>query len=76
MPETAASDQIVPVDYPELCRLAWNRDVHRPMSAAAAFDLYETAWRHVDQAALGQAERALIDTLARRFGNGHLLTTR
>ena len=76
MPHLSSADHIVPADYPELCRLAWNRDVRLPMAAAAVFDLYETAWRHVDQAALGPAERALIDTLARRFGNGHLLTTR
>jgi len=70
------ADTVVPADYPELARLAWNRDPSRPIAGAEALSLYEANWRHVDPTALTAAERALIDTLAARFGGGHLLTTK
>lgn len=72
-PET---EMIVPAHYPELARLAWNRDPARPIPGAEAFSLYEANWRHVDSDALGEAEVALIRALTRRFGGGHLLATR
>jgi len=46
---------VIPARYPELRRLAWNRDPNRPLSGAEAFGLYEANWRHVDQAALQEA---------------------
>ena len=58
-------------EYPELRLLCWNR-AERFIPAAEAFALYERNWRFVDPAALSQTERALIDRLARRFGNGVL----
>jgi hypothetical protein len=67
---------IIPADYPELTRLAWNRDPARPITGEEALGLYERNWRHADTAALSQQERALIAALADRFGRGHLLTTK
>jgi hypothetical protein len=67
---------IIPAHYPELACLAWNRDLARPMPGQEALALYEANWRHVDVAALTDAERELITCLADRFGHGHLLTTR
>lgn len=72
-PDTTA---IVPARYPELARLAWNRDPARPISGAEALSLYEANWRHVDAAALGAEEAALIRALAERYGGGHFLATR
>jgi hypothetical protein len=69
-------DAIIPADYPELARLAWNRDPHRPITGEEALGLYERNWRHVDTAALSEKERALIASLADRLGGGHLLTSK
>ncbi len=66
---------ITPADYAELARLAWNRDPFRPIPGEEALALYEANWRHVDVASLSARERRLIETLAERFGGGHLLTT-
>ena len=71
-----ATDTVIPAAWPELARLAWNRDPARPIPGAEAFGLYEANWRHVDRAALTQAERDLIEALAERYGAGHLLTTK
>jgi hypothetical protein len=58
-------------DYPSLRALLWNRaDSHIP--ARHAFALYERNWRLVDTANLTQAERALIERLTQRFGDGLL----
>ena len=70
------TDTVIPADYPELARLAWNRDTSRPISGAEALGLYEANWRHVEVSALSPEEQALITALASRFGGGHLLTTK
>jgi hypothetical protein len=57
--------------YPELALLLWNRR-DRFIPAREAFALYERNWRFVDAAHLSAGERALIDRLARRYGNGVL----
>jgi hypothetical protein len=72
----ATTDTIIPAAWPELARLAWNRDPARPIPGAEALGLYEANWRHVDRAALTPGERALIQALADRYGGGHLLTTK
>jgi hypothetical protein len=72
----AATDTVIPAAYPELARLAWNRDTARPITGGEAFGLYEANWRHVDTASLSAEENALIAALADRFGAGHLLTTK
>jgi len=55
--------------YPQLRDLAWNRKDDL-ITARAAFQLYERNWRFIDVARLDEQERALIDRLAQRFGNG------
>ena len=76
MDTMVATDTVIPAAWPELARLAWNRDPTRPIPGAEALDLYEANWRHVDRSALTRAERDLIRALADRFGHGHLLTTK
>ena len=71
-----AVETIVPAHYPELARLAWNRDATRPINGAEALGLYEANWRHLDVGSLSARERALIDALVARFGGGYLLTTK
>jgi hypothetical protein len=71
-----ATDTVIPAAWPELARLAWNRDPALPIPGAEALDLYEANWRHVDRGALTPAEHALIQALADRYGGGHLLTTK
>jgi hypothetical protein len=70
------ADTVIPAHYAELARLAWNRDPSRPISGEEAFGLYEANWRHVEVASLSVQERALIKSLADRFGAGYLLKTK
>ena len=70
------TDTIIPARYPELARLAWNRDPSRAINGEEALGLYEANWRHVEVASLLPEEQALIGALAARFGGGHLLTTK
>jgi len=58
-------------EYPELTLLCWNRR-DRFLPAREALALYERNWRFVDGARLTDRERALIDALTRRYGNGTL----
>jgi hypothetical protein len=67
---------VIPAHFPELARLAWNRDISRPISGEEALGLYEANWRHVEVSALSAEERQLIKALADRFGGGHLLTSK
>lgn len=56
-------------DYPSLKLLCWNRRTPY-VTRRDAFALYERNWRFVDLASTPDSERALIDDLAREFGNG------
>ena len=56
-------------DYPSLKLLCWNRRTPY-ITRRDAFALYERNWRLVDLASTPDSERALIDELAREFGNG------
>jgi hypothetical protein len=67
---------VVPAHFPELARLAWNRDLSRPISGEEALGLYEANWRHVEVDALSPREWQLIKELADRFGGGHLLISK
>ena len=67
------TDAVIPAHYPGLRALTWNRDAQRPISAADAFAIYERNWRHLDQAAMPEAERLLVSELIERFGRGVLL---
>ena len=57
--------------YENLATLCWNRR-DRYLPAEEAFRLYERNWRMVDQHRMKPAERALIERLAARYGNGVL----
>ena len=65
---------IVPADYPELARLAWNRDPRRPITGEEALSLYEANWRHIDPCRFDAAERALVAALVQRYAGGLPLT--
>lgn len=56
-------------DYPSLKLLCWNRRTQY-VTRRDAFALYERNWRLVDLPSTPDSERALIDDLAREFGNG------
>lgn len=60
-------------DYPQLRRLAWHLRGVDDLSPAEALSLYERNWRHLDQASLEPAERALVQALVTRLGGGRLL---
>jgi transcriptional regulator with XRE-family HTH domain len=73
-PQTAASPAALRLgDYPQLQRLAWQRDASTTLSAEEALALYERNWRHVDRGAMDARERALLDRLKRELGGGRLL---
>ena len=57
--------------FENLATLCWNRR-DRYLGAEEAFRLYERNWRFVDQRRMKPAERALIERLAHRYGNGVL----
>lgn len=65
-------EAIIPVAaYPNLAALCWNR-AERFVTDEEAFRLYERNWRFVDTRRMKPAERALIERLAARFGDGVL----
>ncbi|MDM9646469.1 hypothetical protein [Rhizobium sp. S163] len=66
-------NQITPAEFPELNRLAWNRDPRRPIDAAEVFALYERNWHFVDRDKLTTREAMLIDELGEEFGHGFKL---
>lgn len=55
-------------DYPQLRRLAWQVTTSEALTPVEASDIYARNWRHVDQSALNEEERELIDAL--RLGLG------
>jgi hypothetical protein len=57
--------------YPALRLLAWQLHQER-LSEPEALALYEREWRHLDPDRLGPDERALIEHLARTYGQGVL----
>jgi hypothetical protein len=59
-------------DYPQLALIAWNRLEQPFIEETEALALYERNWRYVDQAALQEPERQLINQLASRHGNNVL----
>ena len=60
-------------DWPQLRRLAWQRDASAQLSPEEALNLYERNWRHIDPSALSASEWALVNALAREWGGGRLL---
>ena len=55
--------------WPVLRELAWSGE-RRLIPARDALALYERNWRHVDVAAMGPEERALLARLVQRHGGG------
>lgn len=64
--------QLRVADYPQLRLIAWNRREDDLVDEDEALALYERNWRYVDQQALSQDERQLIDRLVRQYGHGVL----
>ena len=69
-PQQAPARLLRPSDYAQLSLLVWNRDPNDLIDEATAFALYEANWRHVDEASLQPAERALIARLTAQYGHG------
>jgi hypothetical protein len=59
-------------DYPQLRLLAWSLRPDAELDDVQALALYEAGWRFIEQGALTQSERALIDRLVRTVGKGVL----
>ncbi len=57
--------------FENLAALCWNRR-DRYLHAEEAFRLYERNWRLVDARRMKPAERALVERLQARYGNGVL----
>lgn len=65
-------DELIEIaEYENLKGLCWNRR-ERYLGAEEAFRLYERNWRFVDTRRMTRGERALIERLTARFGNGVL----
>ena len=59
-------------DYPMLRDLLWTGRRRELLPAREAFNLYERNWRFVNPPELTTNERALIERLRRRYGDGFL----
>jgi Helix-turn-helix. len=69
----AVAQPMVAIDaFPQLKRLAWNRPGNRMIPEPEALALYERNWDLVDQEAMDQVERRLLNDLVTRYGNGVL----
>lgn len=60
-------------DYPGLRGLAWQTDAGTEITETEALNLYERGWRHLDQEALTDRERAFVQHLADTYSHGALL---
>ncbi|PKW26225.1 hypothetical protein ATL31_1031 [Phycicoccus duodecadis] len=60
-------------DYPGLRTLAWQTDAGVTITETEALNLYERGWRHLNQEALTDREKAFIQHLADTYSNGELL---
>lgn len=58
-------------DYPQLAQIGWNRAV-REITGEDALALYEANWRFVDEGKLTPREKALLDRLVKKYGQGML----
>lgn len=65
--------RIRPDEYPQLKRLAWQRDGVAELTPDEALNLYERNWRHIDPAAMDARERTLVQALVARLGRQRLL---
>lgn len=60
-------------DFPELAKLAWQRDAEEKVTPKEALSLYERNWRHLNQEEMSLAEREFLETLIRAHGGGRTL---
>lgn len=60
-------------DYPLLSAAAWQLDADSRLGGFEALRTYERNWRHLDHAAMGDKEKALIQALADKYSKGVLL---
>lgn len=60
-------------DYPQLRAIAWHLRRDTELDEGEALQLYERNWRHVDQRAMGDDERAFVRHLADTYSRGVLL---
>lgn len=72
-PRTVDREGWIPVrirmtDYPQLMQLAWQVKGTETLTPPEAWDIYERNWRHLDENALSEHERQLIDALRLGFG--------
>jgi hypothetical protein len=65
-------DIIVIAEYPQLSLLAWSFRKTDTMTGADAYRLYEANWRFVEEGELVDHERALIERLIMKYGQGLL----
>jgi transcriptional regulator with XRE-family HTH domain len=72
-PAAALPSRIHLSEYAQLKRLAWQLRDTTELAPREALDLYERNWRHVDQGAMDEHERALVKALVDQFGGGRLL---
>jgi len=59
-------------DFPQLAFLCWSINKNGYLREDEALSLYERNWRFVDQSALENEERELINRLVNKYGNGVL----
>jgi len=60
-------------DFPQLQAIAWQLRAETELTGPEALQLYERNWRHVDQAAMSDEERAFVQRLADAHSGGVLL---
>ncbi len=70
---TGAPTRICLADHPQLERLAWQFQGASHVTPAEALSLYERNWRHIEQGALTDPERTLIQQLVASLGGSRLL---
>jgi transcriptional regulator with XRE-family HTH domain len=69
----ALPERVRLAEFPQLRRLAWQRQDGDELSPADALNLYERNWRHIDRNSMEPAERALLQVLVDQLGRGKLL---
>ena len=73
MRRSAAANPLLCIDtYPQLKLIAWSRAAGNGIDEKDAYALYERNWRFIEQGELTPAEKALIERLSHKFGNGLL----
>lgn len=72
-PAQTAPETVRVGDFPQLRAIAWQLRAETELTGVEALQLYERNWRHVDQAAMSDEERALVQQLVDTHSGGVLL---